>query len=175
MQISDEMIAFRNVFLRHEKALPDLKVAQEAVAAYVAALSLPVAKSFFADFQAIAFERARAETAESALATALSDNERLGRERDAILKRAQTAEQWLREANFLVREHKSACADAISQAQAAEAERDTLLAQVEKMRVGLQTLSQGLRGPFMGKFDAALLVDAMLSASPLGTPEGGAK
>jgi len=42
MQISDEMIAFRNVFLRHEKALPDLKVAQEAVAAYVAALSLPV-------------------------------------------------------------------------------------------------------------------------------------
>jgi len=42
MQISDEMIAFRNVFLRHEKALPDLNVAQEAVAAYVAALSLPV-------------------------------------------------------------------------------------------------------------------------------------
>ena len=84
--------------------------------------------------RAILSESARANAAEAELATLRADNERLGRERD----------EW-RDAAFL-----SDCEaysglpmeDALTRVEAAEAERDTLLAQVEALKVDLENRAE---------------------------------
>lgn len=82
----------------------------------------------------------RAESAEAELATLRSDNERLGRERDEreIEHRAQIADmsERFRAVNIerVIEQYGQDIFELVARVAAATVERDTLIAQVEKMR-----------------------------------------